>query len=139
MHKIPHHLSSYAPIGRNSVKMNANGDWPKSAEMSLDGMTSSGNTKDLGAEGSAQAVACGGSEATSSGLAKSFKDMNLNEVDTVGAGGNEAMKHVIATSFEDMDLKESLLRGIYAYGFEKPTVIQQRSIIPCIEGHDVIA
>jgi translation initiation factor 4A len=38
-----------------------------------------------------------------------------------------------------MKLKEELLRGIYAYGFEKPSAIQQRAILPCIEGHDVIA
>lgn len=38
-----------------------------------------------------------------------------------------------------MNLKEELLRGIYAYGFEKPSAIQQRAILPCIRGHDVIA
>jgi translation initiation factor 4A len=35
--------------------------------------------------------------------------------------------------------REELLRGIYAYGFEKPSAIQQRAIVPCIKGHDVIA
>lgn len=30
-----------------------------------------------------------------------------------------------------MGLKENLLRGIYAFGFEKPSAIQQRAIIPC--------
>jgi hypothetical protein len=29
------------------------------------------------------------------------------------------------TTFDAMDLKEDLLRGIYAYGFEKPSAIQQ--------------
>jgi translation initiation factor 4A len=38
-----------------------------------------------------------------------------------------------------MNLKEELLKGIYAYGFEKPSAIQQRAIIPCVKGHDVIA
>lgn len=38
-----------------------------------------------------------------------------------------------------MNLREDLLRGIYAYGFEKPSTIQQRAIMPCIQGHDVIA
>jgi translation initiation factor 4A len=42
-------------------------------------------------------------------------------------------------NFDDMNLKEELLRGIYAYGFEKPSAIQQRAIIPCVKGHDVIA
>merc|ERR1719481_1129983 len=45
----------------------------------------------------------------------------------------------IVSTFDDMELKEPLLRGIYAYGFEKPSAIQQRAIMPCIEGHDVIA
>ena len=40
----------------------------------------------------------------------------------------------IVDNFDDMNLKESLLRGIYAYGFEKPSAIQQRAIIPCIKG-----
>ncbi|CAG8453460.1 1002_t:CDS:2 [Paraglomus brasilianum] len=38
-----------------------------------------------------------------------------------------------------MSLKAELLRGIYAYGFEKPSAIQQRAILPVIKGHDVIA
>lgn len=42
-------------------------------------------------------------------------------------------------SFEDMKLSENLLRGIFGYGFEKPSVIQQRAIIPCIKGFDIIA
>lgn len=45
----------------------------------------------------------------------------------------------IVDSFDDMSLKEELLRGIYAYGFEKPSAIQQRAILPCIKGLDVIA
>lgn len=32
-----------------------------------------------------------------------------------------------------------LLRGIYSYGFEKPSVIQQKAILPVLEGHDTIA
>lgn len=42
-------------------------------------------------------------------------------------------------NFDEMNLKEELLRGIYAYGFEKPSAIQQRAILPCIRGLDVIA
>ena len=43
------------------------------------------------------------------------------------------------TSFDLMDLKEELLRGIYAYGFEKPSAIQQRAVKPILMGRDVIA
>ncbi|KAM6949476.1 eukaryotic translation initiation factor 4A1A [Aplochiton taeniatus] len=45
----------------------------------------------------------------------------------------------IVDSFDEMSLRETLLRGIYAYGFEKPSAIQQRAILPCIKGLDVIA
>jgi translation initiation factor 4A len=45
----------------------------------------------------------------------------------------------ICTTFDAMDLKEDLLRGIYAYGFEKPSAIQQRAIKPTLLGRDVIA
>eukprot|EP01083_Nonionella_stella_P022223 61487_1 len=42
-------------------------------------------------------------------------------------------------SFDQMGLNKKLLRGIYQYGFEKPSAIQQRAIIPILEGRDVIA
>ena len=42
-------------------------------------------------------------------------------------------------AFEGMGLREQLLRGIYAYGYEHPSVIQQRAIVPCCSGKDVIA
>ena len=42
-------------------------------------------------------------------------------------------------SFDDMPLNTILLRGIYSYGFEKPSAIQQRSIVPMIKGGDIIA
>jgi translation initiation factor 4A len=47
-------------------------------------------------------------------------------------------EHVV-TSFDDMNLRDDLLRGIYAYGFEKPSAIQQRGIMPILAGHDTIA
>jgi translation initiation factor 4A len=42
-------------------------------------------------------------------------------------------------AFDAMDLPEELLRGIYSYGFEKPSAIQQRAIKPTILGKDLIA
>lgn len=38
-----------------------------------------------------------------------------------------------------MKLKDEVLRGIYSYGFEKPSVIQQKGILPIIRGRDVVA
>ncbi|KAK3143978.1 hypothetical protein QOZ80_4AG0307350 [Eleusine coracana subsp. coracana] len=37
-----------------------------------------------------------------------------------------------------MSLQEDLLRGICAYGFEKPSSVQQRGIVPFCKGLDVI-
>jgi len=42
-------------------------------------------------------------------------------------------------TFDSMGLAEPLLRGIFAYGFDKPSAIQQRAIVPGITGRDVIA
>jgi len=45
----------------------------------------------------------------------------------------------VTKTFDNMKLREDLIRGIYAYGFERPSAIQQRSIMPIIKGRDVIA
>merc|ERR1712142_439410 len=55
----------------------------------------------------------------------------------------------VCENFDDMELKEELLRGIYAYGFEKPSAIQKVVMAlgdymgaqchACIKGFDVIA
>ena len=42
-------------------------------------------------------------------------------------------------TFDDLNLKPDLLRGIYGYGFEKPSAIQQKAILPIIKERDVIA
>jgi len=42
-------------------------------------------------------------------------------------------------TFDAMGLREELLRGVYEYGFEKPSAIQQRAVRPIVEGRDVIA
>jgi translation initiation factor 4A len=42
-------------------------------------------------------------------------------------------------TFDDLNLKKDLLRGIYGYGFEKPSNIQQKAILPLIKGRDLIA
>lgn len=45
----------------------------------------------------------------------------------------------IFNSWDDLNLDPNLLRGIYAYGFEKPSPIQSKAIHPIMEGHDIIA
>lgn len=42
----------------------------------------------------------------------------------------------VTDSFDSMNLKSELLRGVYAYGFERPSAIQQRAIMPVIKGEN---
>lgn len=42
-------------------------------------------------------------------------------------------------SFDEMGLKEDLLRGIYAFGFQEPSKIQEKGVLPVIQGRDTIA
>ena len=57
----------------------------------------------------------------------------INEVPSV----SEEIKEYI--SFDHMDLPQELLRGIFAYGFEKPSEIQKKGIVPIAKGRDLIA
>ena len=41
-------------------------------------------------------------------------------------------------SFEDLNLNENLLKGIYSYGFEKPSKIQEKGIKAILTGKDCI-
>jgi len=49
-----------------------------------------------------------------------------------------AEEYPVFESFDDYDLDENLLRGIYSYGSEKPSAIQQRGIKPILDGRDTI-
>lgn len=62
-------------------------------------------------------------------------DVNLElEGETIESNWDQ-----VVDNFDNMELKPDLLRGVYAYGFERPSAIQQRAIIPVVKGHDVIA
>lgn len=52
---------------------------------------------------------------------------------------SDTSKFEFATWEDVEDLNPQLLRGIYAYNFEKPSHIQQRAILPMMAGRDVIA
>lgn len=43
------------------------------------------------------------------------------------------------TTWEELDAKQNLLRGIYTYGFEKPSPIQQKAIKPLFDRKDIVA
>jgi translation initiation factor 4A len=42
-------------------------------------------------------------------------------------------------SWDDIEMDQTILRGIYSYGFEKPSPIQQKAIKPIILKKDIIA
>lgn len=68
-------------------------------------------------------------------------DAAANDIQTSNEGAGEIRTNYteVHETFDDMNLRDDLLRGIYAYGFEKPSAIQQRAIIPMIMGRDTIA
>ena len=41
-------------------------------------------------------------------------------------------------SFEDMNISTNILRGIFSHGWEFPSPIQQKIIVPIIKGKDTI-
>ena len=44
----------------------------------------------------------------------------------------------IYETFDEMGLPDTLLRGIYSYGYEKPSKIQSMAIVPFKEGNDIL-
>lgn len=48
-------------------------------------------------------------------------------------------KNIEISSWEELDAKIKLLRGIYAYGFEKPSPIQKKAIKPLFDKKDLVA
>jgi len=42
-------------------------------------------------------------------------------------------------NFDNFGINDNILRGIYSYGFEKPSAIQQKAIPVFLEGKDIIA
>mmetsp|Transcript_3107 Transcript_3107/g.6851 ORF Transcript_3107/g.6851 Transcript_3107/m.6851 type:complete len:398 (-) Transcript_3107:46-1239(-) len=44
----------------------------------------------------------------------------------------------VLKSFDEIGLKDDILRGVFAYGFDRPSAVQQRAIRPIMRGRDVI-
>lgn len=77
------------------------------------------------------------------------EEVTQNEVAAVDGHNDDDLHHedgdfqtnweTVHESFDDMRLRDELLRGVYAYGFERPSAIQQRGIAPVVQGRDTIA
>ncbi|KAJ0965576.1 hypothetical protein J5N97_026714 [Dioscorea zingiberensis] len=85
------------------------------------------------------------SQVVMAGMAPEGTQFNAQQYDTkmnelLSADGQEFFTFYdeVYDTFDSMGLQENLLRGIYAYGFEKPSAIQQRGIVPFCKGLDVI-
>ena len=64
--------------------------------------------------------------------------MSIKDENNEDNENNENIKTI--EKWDEIDeLKENLLRGIYAYGFENPSPIQKKAILPMISGNDVVA
>jgi translation initiation factor 4A len=64
---------------------------------------------------------------------------SLDKVVVETVNGPRSYVEKVIDNFDNMGLKTELLRGIYAMGFERPSAIQQRAILPIIQGFDTIA
>jgi len=78
-----------------------------------------------------------------------MEPLKKEEEEQKGKEGKEEKKEIVMEiesnwtqqieKFDELDLKKELLRGIYGYGFEKPSPIQQKAILPLLKGKDTIA
>jgi len=67
-------------------------------------------------------------------------DFASGVADSADASASGVVSYSEFKNWEDVDeISPDLLRGIYAYGFEKPSHIQQKSILSIIQKRDVIA
>lgn len=68
------------------------------------------------------------------------KEEQLTQSNIVDSSETQDTKvNEIIDNFDDMKLNENLLRGIYSYGFEKPSMIQSKAVVPIASGRDVLA
>lgn len=61
-----------------------------------------------------------------------------DEITNKDAQESKKYKIVDYDSFDEMGISDPVLRGIYAYGFEKPSSIQSKAIVPLIKGYEVL-
>ena len=67
--------------------------------------------------------------------------LDVVEKEQVGSGieNQEENADFSISSWEDLDISEDLLRGIYSYGYEKPSPIQMKAIKPIMMKRDILA
>jgi len=66
------------------------------------------------------------------------KDTNKLDVDTENTE-NLKKNYSEISQFDDLPISENLLRGIYSLGFEIPSTVQRKAILPMLDKRDLIA
>mmetsp|Transcript_83126 Transcript_83126/g.201479 ORF Transcript_83126/g.201479 Transcript_83126/m.201479 type:complete len:581 (-) Transcript_83126:57-1799(-) len=80
-------------------------------------------------------------ERTAVGAATGGAGAGTGDGDGSGAEVGEFTPNVTEAveSFDDMGLRDDVLRGIFALGFERPSPIQGKAVLPLLKGRDTIA
>jgi translation initiation factor 4A len=69
-----------------------------------------------------------------------MSELNVNKTNNTIKGDVDNDDIEVITNWEELPgVKPELLRGIYSYGFENPSPIQQRGIVPLFNRKDIIA
>jgi len=72
-------------------------------------------------------------------LSDQFDNKDKAETKNVQVEADGGDQVDVIPEFDQMGLRTELLKGIFTYGFEKPSAIQQRAIVPFSQGRDIIA
>jgi len=66
--------------------------------------------------------------------------MNINDqnINVTVVDSEEQSSEFLIKNWDDFDIKPDLLRGIYSMGFENPSPIQSKAILPMVSKRDII-
>ena len=70
---------------------------------------------------------------------KNNSENNMDKEDTGQTEDNDCINQYDFNNWDEIEMDVSILRGIYSYGYEKPSPIQKKAIKPIIMGKDIIA
>jgi translation initiation factor 4A len=75
-----------------------------------------------------------------SNMSNNINSQTNIEESTMSSSSNKINKMITFENWEDdeLDINPKILRGIYAHGFEEPSPIQKKAIIPMTKGYDII-
>ncbi|CAE6439744.1 unnamed protein product [Rhizoctonia solani] len=110
---------------------------PEEPDENYKGMNRPGNAAEADSPGllihSSASLAA---QLASHGEASHMEDIGIHSDEKLSFECSEGVK--VISTFDELGLKGDLLRGIYAYNFEKPTAVQQHSFLSITKGHNII-